>query len=500
MWVFEGAINLRCLLQGAATSAFAIVLCGLPGFALGQIGAGQIEKRFEEAPPPKSVPSPLIPEFDGLTAPEVATEIRFVLQGVTIKGATVFSPDEFRSLYENRIETEIAVSTIYDIANSITEKYGDTGYSLSRAIVPEQEIGDDGIVQIQIVEGFIEDVLFEGLTSDPRGYFEYYKNKILAEKPVRSETLERFLLLADDLPGHEVRSVLRKSPDTVGAAILIVEVSDHPLFGSLYVDNRGTNPVGPVQIEPSLTFSNITGFLEETSIRYVNASLSNELHYFEANETILLHPEGTTLGFTGKYTKSDPGTAALKSIELETEGFTFGIELRHPLIRTRQRNLDIYGKFEVRESESLAFDQTLSSDSIRSVRVGLDFDYSDAYQGINQVIVEVSQGLEIFGANETGDPNASRVEGRPDYTKLTLDLSRTQGLGVFTPALNGFAVHAAATAQIAASPLLSSEECALGGSEYGRAYDPSAILGDHCLAGSVELRYQPQVEAPFDYV
>ena len=37
--------------------------------------------------------------------------------------------------------------------------------------------------------------------------------------------------------------------------------------------------------------------------------------------------------------------------------------------------------------------------------------------------------------------------------------------------------------------LLSTEECGIGGSQFGRAYDFSEILGDSCMAGSLELRY-----------
>lgn len=54
----------------------------------------------------------------------------------------------------------------------------------------------------------------------------------------------------------------------------------------------------------------------------------------------------------------------------------------------------------------------------------------------------------------------------------------------------------AASAQWSRDPLPSSEQFGFGGSRYGRAYDPSAALGDRGAAGSLELRYSfaPGVE------
>jgi len=184
----------------------------------------------------------------------------------------------------------ISVADIYTLANQITAKYGADGYTLSRALVPEQQIDQGGIIRIQVIEGFIEDVQINGEIEDKRGFFDYYKAQILAERPIRTLTLERYLLLADDLPGFTVRSVLRRSPQTRGAAILIVEVSEKPFSGALSIDNRGTDPVGPIQIDNSVTVSNPIGFYDETSLRYVNASLSDELHFGEFSEAILAPP------------------------------------------------------------------------------------------------------------------------------------------------------------------------------------------------------------------
>ena len=41
--------------------------------------------------------------------------------------------------------------------------------------------------------------------------------------------------------------------------------------------------------------------------------------------------------------------------------------------------------------------------------------------------------------------------------------------------------------QWASEPLLSSQECGFGGSNYGRAFDGSTLIGDQCFMGAFEL-------------
>jgi hemolysin activation/secretion protein len=44
------------------------------------------------------------------------------------------------------------------------------------------------------------------------------------------------------------------------------------------------------------------------------------------------------------------------------------------------------------------------------------------------------------------------------------------------------------TGQYSFNPLLASEQFAYGGSQLGRGYDPAAIIGDHGVGGTLELR------------
>lgn len=458
----------------------------------------QVEGRFDEARTPLSQPGRSIPKFDPLNPPPAAAEIQFQLNRVVISGNTVISDQVLQSLYAGLLGKRVAVSQIFGLANQITSLYGQHGYPLTRAVVPAQEIDGSGTIRLQVVEGFIDEVIVEG-DAKTNSLIRHHSEAITAERPISNKTLERNLLLADDLPGISVQSVLKRSDDTFGGTTVVLDTKeDRPFEYRFTLDNRGSDAVGPYQLDFSVTANNLIHQNSSTQLRLVNASFNRELLFATLEHKAVISPRGTTLSFGLKASRSEPGTLIFTDIELETESTTAFIELRHPLIRSRNRNLEIYGLFEAKNSETVSLGTSLSRDRLRSLRFGLDFDSTDQRGGLNAISFEVSKGLTGFGANANSDPLNSREFGRVDYTKATLDISRTQQLGFFNGDLAAWSVFGKAQAQFTGDALMSSEECSIGGSDYGRAFDSSTLSGDRCYAASLEVRYQSKWTGPAD--
>ena len=114
-------------------------------------------------------------------------------------------------------------------------------------------------------------------------------------------------------------------------------------------------------------------------------------------------------------------------------------------------------------------------DRLRGVRVKLDGDIADSWRGINQANLTLSQGFLGLGSTDNGNPLASRLVGRVDFTKLEASLSRTQ------PLFDRFSAYGSLYGQYGLTPLLTPEQCGYGGRYFGRAYDPSEIIGDSCF-------------------
>ena len=478
-----------------------IVGGALSGSAFAQEDAGRIEKRFEKPPEPKSTLKPLIFPIQEQVPPEQAGQIRFTLKELTITGNTAFSAADLQPLYAELIGKEINLLGIYKLRDAITAKYGNAGFGLSKALVPEQRIQAEGLVRIEVLEGFIDEVIIEGATEDQQAFLAAASAQIKAERPSSAKTLERYLLLANDRFAIKVTSTLKKSEKTPGASTLILKVETAPkVEGGLTVDNRGTVAVGTMQINGSVSLNGLFGRPAQTSLSYATVGDSKELQYLTLSHTDVLSTEGTSLAASYGTSASEPGTPTLRLLEQRSDSETWTAKVSHPFIRTRQENLSASLKYEQKDTTGKSLGTITSQDKTRSIRLGLSYDKADSFDGVNQAILDHSIGLKGMGATAQDSALKSRVDGRVDYRKTTLNLSRKQELGIFSPALSQFSVNAAFMGQSAAGGLLSGEECGIGGQQFGRAYDSSEITGDRCIAASLELRFTPSVEGtPFKY-
>jgi hemolysin activation/secretion protein len=136
----------------------------------------------------------------------------------------------------------------------------------------------------------------------------------------------------------------------------------------------------------------------------------------------------------------------------------------------------------VSDADANIFDEPFNRDRLRGFRLRADGDLADQLRGINQFNVTFSQGIEGLDSTENGNPLASRLNGRVDFTKVEFTYSRLQ------PLFWNLSTFVSAYAQWAFTPLLSPELCGYGGRFYGRAFDPSELVADRCLILLGELR------------
>ena len=466
-----------------------------------QNDASRIEKRFEKQPEPKSTLAPLVFPIDEKTPPEQAGELRFTLKELTLKGNTAFPSEELAPLYADLIGKEVSLLDIYKLRDAITAKYGNAGFGLSKAIIPEQRIQAEGLVRIDIIEGFIDEVIIEGANEDQQEYLAYASEKIKAERPLNALTLERYLLLANDRFAIKVTSTMKPSETTPAASTLILKVEPAPKFeGGASIDNRGTESAGPNQFNANLAINGLGGRASQTAINYATTQQTSELQYINLSHTEVVSKEGTNLSLSYTNSVSKPGTELLRRLDNRSDSETWSLKLAHPFIRTRQENLTTYVKYDQQDTDNKSLNILSTQDRIRALRLGLNYDKADAFEGVNQALLQYSFGLQGLGATVDSNPLKSRADGEADFQKLTVNLSRNQELSFFSPVLSKFSLYAAFMGQYSATGLLSPEECGIGGQQFGRAYDPSEILGDSCIAGSLELRLSPGTEGtPFKY-
>jgi hemolysin activation/secretion protein len=452
----------------------------------------RLRERFAEPPVPLAQPGGAAITLPSTVAPKGAEKVMLLVRGVHIVGSTVYSAAELAPLYADLIGERVPLTAIYDLAQRLTAKYGSDGYVLSRAVVPPQQLDPKGaVVQIEVVEGYIDKVEWPARLSRYRDFFSHYAAKIIADRPANIRTVERYLLLAGDLPGLKFTTSLRPSKHTPAAATLVVEVAEKRIDANAHIDNRGTPQRGPFEYYGSVTVNNLSGGHEALTLTYAGVVPLQELNYAALNYRQVLTAEGLAFFADGSYSWGKPGTLPLEMLQNRTFGPAGDFGFAYPFIRSRERNLTLSALGFASDNQSNMLGAPFNEDRLRGARVRVDVDYADQFQAINQFYAVFSRGINGLGSTPNGNPLASRLGGVVDFTKVEFFAGRTQ------PLFGNFSAYGAIYGQLAAVPLLVPEQCGYGGRFFGRAFDPSQLLGDSCIEASDELRYDIRKPPPW---
>ena len=463
-----------------------VILCSVgltvPGASAqvrpGTTQPGQVERNLKKPPEPTAKPGPVaIPEA-GRDKPPNADSIRFVLNRLTVEGSTVYTPDTLRPFYAQYLSTEVTLAQIYGIVDTLTARYRNDGYILSQVIVPAQSV-EEGSVRLQAIEGYLDDVRVEGGTESLRDRAQKYAERLKRQRPLTARTLERNVLLLNDLPGVEARAVLAPG-STPGAAQLVLQLTERRYDASASSDTRGSRAQGRQRIFADLDLHNLLGGASITELRQVT-TFTPELTYVGASHDQFIGTHGSSISIAGTYTYSKPQELLFIPIELTTNTTTLTLSYSHPILRSRSANLYARGTFSLFDSTSKVFGVKDTVDRLRPARIGLTYDVADGLGGINVADLEYSLGIDGLGASSKDDPYLSRPGGRPDFQKVAFYGARSQTL----PA--GWSIGVAGAAQYAFTDLLSPELFSVGGEQFGRAYDPSELLGDHGVALRIDV-------------
>lgn len=439
-----------------------------------------------------------IKELKLQSAPEGAVNIVFTLTSIQLDGVSAYETAELQSVYANKLGQEVSLTDIYGIASDLTKKYRNDGFILTQVIVPIQTI-EGGIVRLQVVEGYIDNITVERADGEETGalnLFRDYTSTLQGKKILNIKDLERVTLLISDVAGARARTVLTPSVTQTGASDLSIVIERTPYEGELTLDNYGTRYLGPLQAGASIAAHSYFDQNERITAQFFMTPEdfeTPELLYLALGYEQPVNKYGTTVGINGTFTKTEPGYD-LEQFDVRGWSSTLSANIQHPFVRSRSMNLSGRAIFDYHKSttkNNILIDPT-RRDHIRALRVGGNFEYLDNLFGLafNNVDVLLSQGLNIMGANARRQQDQSRPGADPKFTKLEATIERLQRLN------HNFNLQLSVNGQWSSSPLASSEEYGLGGSRYGRGYDPSEVIGDNGLAGTVELQWQTPYPVP----
>lgn len=470
------------------SSSFAITITNVPspGSLLpGSAEPGVIGKTLS-APPieaPQMHRGPAVSQSEKATSklgPEAA-KVKFKLNKIILEGNKVYSTNQLRNLYKDKIGKTISVADLEGIVQSITNYYRNNGYILSRAILPPQHVVG-GIVHIRILEGYIAAARVQGNPKRAQYLLQAYGNRIAADRPLQINTMEYYLRLANEIPGMTARAVLEPSKTQIGASDMDIVADQKTWGGYLSYDNYGTRYIGPNQVTANISGNSVFQSGDNTQITTVRTSRPQQLKYFDINHTAVLGTHGMRGQIGANRSQTLPGLN-LARIKIDGDAVNFYLLLTYPMIRSRDSDLTLDAGANYIDSAVDAFNHVLYNDHIRSIKFGANYNITDRFYGSNLFALHCEQGLPIWGASHSPNSHTtSRYGADGIYTKFYANAGRLQRL------FWKFSTFIYTTGQFSFNPLLATPQFAYGGSQLGRGYDPAEIIGDRGAAGSIELR------------
>jgi hemolysin activation/secretion protein len=493
--------------------ALAVALAGCAQSAFVQAAAAQPTAPTREEisrPPPPGIEQPrarLTVEGGverapcALDRPEYQ-DIRFTLQDVAFDDLRGMSPEQLRAAWAPYQGREHNVAVLCEIRDRAATMLREAGY-IAAVEVPEQRIAD-GRVRFTVLMAKLVGIRVRGEAGRSERLIAGYLNRLTGQAVFNRFEAERYLLLAGDLPGYEVRLALRSAGAARGEVIGEVTVVHRPVAVDLSVQNLGSRELGRWGALLRGQLYGLTGLGDRTTLALYTTADTDEQQTLQIGHDFRIGSEGLAFGAQLTYSWASPDLD-LPNVDIDSRTLFATIEASYPFIRRQTRTLRGSIGMDFIDQDIEFNTIPINRDRLRVVFARLNLDMlgldpgNPAYAPAEPrwrlgVIAEARQGLSVLGASEgcglglvnclaPGVVGPTRLEGDPTATVFRGGIAtefRPMPRLTFAFSLNG---------QYSAHPLFSFEEFSAGNYTAGRGYDPGALLGDSGVGIQAELRF-----------
>lgn len=368
--------------------------------------------------------------------------------------------------------------------SAITQLYIDRGYVTSGAIIPPQTL-DQGVVQIQVIEGRVEQI---NVIGTERLRPSYVRDRLarVASTPLNVDRLLEGLQLLQLDPLIGSISADLQAGVQPGTSVLQVEVTeaDSLNFG-LGADNNRSPSVGSFQRQVDITQANLLGLGDALQLVYSNTAGSNG---FDASYRLPVNPHNGTVDLAVGIADSAVIEEPFDQLDISANSLYYELSLRQPLTLTPTEEFALGATFSRQESQTeLGFNDiggfplSPGADDKGRTRISaLRFSQDWTRRSNRDVLAVRSQfslGLNLFDATINEDAPDSRFlawQGQGQWVRLLAPDALLLLRG---------------SVQLADAELVPIEQFSLGGQATVRGYRQDVLLTDNGALLSAELRW-----------
>jgi hemolysin activation/secretion protein len=468
--------------------ALTILLAPAMVYAQAVPQAGQI---LEANKPPALIAPPaatkkVLPDAKSPSQASESGKERVMIKRFVLEGASAFPEATLQGVLAPYTNRELTFAEVNEAAAALTKFYRAHGYFLASAFLPEQDM-TQGTVRVIMLEGRVSEIrLIPDATVrlKPALARRYLDALVKPGAPLHEDTLERGLLLTQDLPGMSVRAELSPGAQ-VGETSVDVAMSEGPLFsGNVGLDNSSNRYTGRTRATAGFNLNDLGGMGGQLSTQL--STTGSDFNYGRLGYVAPVGSHGTRLGAAYSRMRYHLG-GQFEAANASGTAEIAQLLAVHPLIRSRYLSVQLRGGYEdkrfynvksgVAEDKNIAMFLLGVSGSMQDELLG---------GGLSTASIELNGGdVDVPGNTDALTPKGA-------FVKTNYQLGRYQRLGANT------ALVLNVSGQMATKNLDSGEKMSLGGVGRVRAYPAGEASGDEGHVLTLEMRFNlPSLKSEF---
>jgi hemolysin activation/secretion protein len=428
--------------------------------------------------PSSPKPQLQIPDFSQPSRNSLPTEVNFFIKKIKVRGNTVLQA-EISQLVKQFEHKKVTLEDLIKMRSQITQLYVKNGYITSGAFLPNNQNLSDGIVEIQVVEGELEQIEIGGL-KHLREYYVRSRLERITKTPLKRQEIEQALQLLQLDPVIKKVNAELIVGTTPARNILLVNLKEARRFETgILVNNYRSPSVGSEQVELQLADKNLLGFGDRLAASY---GITEGLDIYNISYNLPVNAYDGTINLSFDNGDSQIVEEEFQDLNIDSDIKTFSMGFRQPVVRSPNSEFALGLSLDLRRSQSFVNEEPFSFTS-------------GSQNGESKVtVLRLSQD---WVARNTRRVLAFRSQFNIGLDAVDATNNDTEADGVFFSWLGQFQwvqqlsprtlILTRVYAQFTPDPLLSLEQFSLGGIDTVRGYRQNQIVTDNGIFASVEL-------------
>lgn len=438
--------------------------------------AGQVIRELQQQPSGIPQASPAVSK-DKAEALANQGE-RVLVKSFNIMGNQEITSDVLQALLADQLSSEHSLSELKKLAARITSYYRAQGYAVARAYLPVQEI-KNGVVVINVIEGRIDKHQLKNNSRLDNARAEAYFDNIKSNDVIKTEAIDRDLLILQDTPGVGATRAVLQPGASVGTSELIIELDEAaPYSANVNLDNYGNRYTGEYRLGGTFNLNSPLKIGDQLAVSAL--STGDNLNYGRIAYQLPVGSSGLRVGAAYFEAHYALGREFEKS-NANGKAQSGSIFASYPFIRSQKTNLNGVLSLEQKDlSDNLS--NSKSDKRIKLASVGLSGSHRDNGGIWAAELSMISGSLDIqTDVIRQLDAVSAHTDGR--YTRWTYRLGRLQRI------TDSSQLALVLSGQQASKNLDSSEKFSLGGINGVRAYPQGEAVGDEGTLAKLEWRH-----------